>query len=96
MSPDDPIPDTSTDTAPADGPTDAPAAGPTGSGLAAEKARRFSSMVQDVTEFLAKEVLKNDDHGTVINWLTQEQFMARLEDPYYQNRDIFSDIKDKL
>ena len=52
--------------------------------------------IEDVTEFLAKEVLKNDEHGTVINWLTQEQFMARLEDPYYQNRDIFSDIKDKL
>ena len=44
MSPDDPPPDTSTDTAPADGPADAPAAGPTGSGLAAEKARRLAQL----------------------------------------------------
>ena len=44
MNPDDPTSDTSTDTAPADGPADAPAAGPTGSGLAAEKARRLAQL----------------------------------------------------
>ncbi len=52
--------------------------------------------VEDVTDYLAKEVLKNKEHGAEINWLTQEQFMKRLNDPYYQNRDIFSGIKDKL
>ena len=52
--------------------------------------------VEDVTDFLAKEVLKNTEHGAEINWLTEEKFMERLKDPYYQKRDIFSDIKDKL
>ncbi len=51
--------------------------------------------VETVTDFLAKEVLKNTTHGAEINWLTEEKFMARLKDPYYQNRDLFSEM-DKL
>ena len=52
--------------------------------------------VETVTDFLAKEVLKNTTHGAEINWLTEEKFMARLKDPYYQNRDLFKELNIKL
>jgi NAD(P)-dependent dehydrogenase (short-subunit alcohol dehydrogenase family) len=49
--------------------------------------------VETVSEFLVEEILKNDKNGAAINWMTEEKFKARLQDPYYQNRDLFSELK---
>ena len=49
--------------------------------------------VETVSVFLVEEILKNDKNGAVINWMTEEKFKARMQDPYYQNRDLFSELK---
>jgi NAD(P)-dependent dehydrogenase (short-subunit alcohol dehydrogenase family) len=49
--------------------------------------------VETVSEFLVEEILKNDKNGAVINWMTEEKFKARMQDPYYQTRDLFSELK---
>ena len=49
--------------------------------------------VETVSEFLAEEILKNNKNGAVINWMTEEKFKARMLDPYYQTRDLFSELK---
>lgn len=48
--------------------------------------------VETVALFLVDEILKNDKNGAVINWMPEEKFKARLQDPYYQNRDLFSEL----
>jgi NAD(P)-dependent dehydrogenase (short-subunit alcohol dehydrogenase family) len=49
--------------------------------------------VETVSLFLVEEILKNDRNGAVINWMTEEKFKARMLDPYYQTRDLFSQLK---
>mgnify|MGYP001124065432 CR=1 FL=1 len=49
--------------------------------------------VETVSEFLVDEILKNNKNGAVINWMTEEKFKARMLDPYYQTRDLFSELK---
>ncbi len=49
--------------------------------------------VETVSLFLVDEILKNNKNGAVINWMPEEKFKARMQDPYYQNRDLFSELK---
>ena len=49
--------------------------------------------VETVAPFLVDEILRNDKNGTVINWMTEEKFKARMQNPYYQTRDLFSELK---
>jgi len=49
--------------------------------------------VETVALFLVEEILKNNKNGAIINWMTEEKFKARLKDPYYQTRDLFSELK---
>ena len=48
--------------------------------------------VETVAPFLVEEILKNTTHGAEINWMPLEKFQARLKDPAYLQRDLFSDI----
>lgn len=48
--------------------------------------------VETVALFLVEEILKNNTNGAVINWMTEEKFKERLQDPYYQKRDLFSEL----
>ncbi|MFC1670466.1 SDR family NAD(P)-dependent oxidoreductase [Spirochaetota bacterium] len=52
----------------------------------------FGDTVETVTEFLAKEVLANTEHGAEISWMTPEKAQARMKDPFYQKRDLFSTL----
>jgi short-subunit dehydrogenase len=52
--------------------------------------------VETVSAFLVDEILKNDKNGAVINWMTEEKFKARLQDPYYLQRDLFSGLNLKI
>ena len=49
--------------------------------------------VETVSVFLVEEILKNDKNGAVINWMTEEKFKARMQDPFYLKRDLFSGLK---
>jgi NAD(P)-dependent dehydrogenase (short-subunit alcohol dehydrogenase family) len=49
--------------------------------------------VETVSLFLVEEILKNNTNGAVINWMPEEKFKARLQDPFYQTRDLFSELK---
>ena len=49
--------------------------------------------VETVALFLVEEILKNNKNGAVINWMPEEKFKARMQDPYYQTRDLFSELK---
>jgi NAD(P)-dependent dehydrogenase (short-subunit alcohol dehydrogenase family) len=49
--------------------------------------------VETVSLFLVEEILKNNKNGAAINWMTEEKFKARMLDPYYQSRDLFSELK---
>ncbi len=53
----------------------------------------LADTVETVSEFLVEEILKNNKNGAGINWMTEEKFKARMQDPYYQKRDLFSDLK---
>ncbi len=46
--------------------------------------------VETVTGFLVEEVLKNEENGKRILWLTEEKANARFEDPAYLERDMLS------
>lgn len=48
--------------------------------------------VETVAPFLVDEMIKNDKHGTAVSWMTEEKFKARLQDPVYRNRDLFSEL----
>ena len=48
--------------------------------------------VETVAPYLVEEILKNTTHGAEINWMPMEKFQARLKDPFYQSRDLFSEI----
>jgi hypothetical protein len=46
--------------------------------------------------FLSMYIAQSFKYTAEINWLTKENFIARLKDPYYQNRDLFKELHIKL
>jgi NAD(P)-dependent dehydrogenase (short-subunit alcohol dehydrogenase family) len=48
--------------------------------------------VETVAPFLVEEILKTEATGAVINWMPEEKFKARMQDPFYLKRDLFSTL----
>jgi hypothetical protein len=46
--------------------------------------------------FLSMYIAQSFKYTAEINRFTEEKFMARLKDPYYQNRDLFKELNIKL
>jgi len=50
----------------------------------------MADTVETVTPFLAEEILKNEQNGAEINWLTEEKINERMNSDEYCSRDLFS------
>lgn len=50
----------------------------------------LADTVETVTPFLVDHILRDDQNGTHINWLTEEKANQRFESDEYCSRDLFS------
>jgi hypothetical protein len=50
----------------------------------------LADTVETVTPFLVENMLKNDQHGAAIAWLTDEKANERFNSDEYCSRDFFS------
>lgn len=50
----------------------------------------LADTVETVTPWLVDEVLKNDENGASIQWMTEEKANLRFEDPESMERDLLS------
>ncbi len=52
----------------------------------------LADKVETVTQFLVEEILKNDQTGAKIDWLTDEKAMERMNSDEYINRDLLGEF----